>query len=166
MFIALNIFGLCVLFKDWSSFYNNHWGFIKLPLFLFSKPTLIYHQMVVFFHWRSSRECWNPSHTGRPNCSFKRAIYLFKFYPYCVCCIICHIECNCMLSCVWCPNNALSFACSYGMRYIAKVLKNSLHEKFPEASEDELLKVEMLRCWNQIMDKRCLCFTSDLFVLY
>uniref|UniRef100_A0A3B5PYU6 IQ motif containing GTPase activating protein 2 n=1 Tax=Xiphophorus maculatus TaxID=8083 RepID=A0A3B5PYU6_XIPMA len=29
----------------------------------------------------------------------------------------------------------------YGMRYIAKVLKNSLHEKFPEASEDELLKI-------------------------
>uniref|UniRef100_A0A3P9CCJ8 IQ motif containing GTPase activating protein 2 n=1 Tax=Maylandia zebra TaxID=106582 RepID=A0A3P9CCJ8_9CICH len=26
----------------------------------------------------------------------------------------------------------------YGMRYIAKVLKNSLHEKFPDASEDEL----------------------------
>uniref|UniRef100_A0A3Q2P197 IQ motif containing GTPase activating protein 2 n=1 Tax=Fundulus heteroclitus TaxID=8078 RepID=A0A3Q2P197_FUNHE len=29
----------------------------------------------------------------------------------------------------------------YGMRYIAKVLKNTLHEKFPEASEDELLKI-------------------------
>lgn len=29
----------------------------------------------------------------------------------------------------------------YGMRYIAKVLKNTLHEKFPDASEDELLKV-------------------------
>ncbi|XP_055017385.1 ras GTPase-activating-like protein IQGAP2 [Boleophthalmus pectinirostris] len=29
----------------------------------------------------------------------------------------------------------------YGMRYIAKVLKNSLHEKFPDASEDELLKI-------------------------
>ncbi|CAI5787416.1 GTPase-activating IQGAP2 isoform X2 [Podarcis lilfordi] len=29
----------------------------------------------------------------------------------------------------------------YGMRYIAKVLKNSLHEKFPEATEDELLKI-------------------------
>ncbi|XP_037537000.1 ras GTPase-activating-like protein IQGAP2 [Nematolebias whitei] len=29
----------------------------------------------------------------------------------------------------------------YGMRYIAKVLKNSLHQKFPEASEDELLKI-------------------------
>ncbi|XP_067087113.1 ras GTPase-activating-like protein IQGAP2 isoform X3 [Osmerus mordax] len=29
----------------------------------------------------------------------------------------------------------------YGMRYIAKVLKNCLHEKFPDASEDELLKI-------------------------
>uniref|UniRef100_G1TKE7 IQ motif containing GTPase activating protein 2 n=1 Tax=Oryctolagus cuniculus TaxID=9986 RepID=G1TKE7_RABIT len=29
----------------------------------------------------------------------------------------------------------------YGLRYVAKVLKNSIHEKFPEASEDELLKV-------------------------
>ncbi|XP_037338526.2 ras GTPase-activating-like protein IQGAP2 isoform X2 [Pungitius pungitius] len=29
----------------------------------------------------------------------------------------------------------------YGMRYIAKVLKNSLHEKFPDASEDELMKI-------------------------
>uniref|UniRef100_A0A8C6X7K2 IQ motif containing GTPase activating protein 2 n=1 Tax=Naja naja TaxID=35670 RepID=A0A8C6X7K2_NAJNA len=29
----------------------------------------------------------------------------------------------------------------YGLRYIAKVLKNSLHEKFPEATEDELLKI-------------------------
>uniref|UniRef100_A0A4W3GGH2 IQ motif containing GTPase activating protein 2 n=1 Tax=Callorhinchus milii TaxID=7868 RepID=A0A4W3GGH2_CALMI len=29
----------------------------------------------------------------------------------------------------------------YGMRYIAKVLKNSLHEKFPDSTEDELLKV-------------------------
>ncbi|KAG7278328.1 hypothetical protein CRUP_029933 [Coryphaenoides rupestris] len=29
----------------------------------------------------------------------------------------------------------------YGMRYIAKVLKNSLHAKFPEATEDELLKI-------------------------
>lgn len=33
---------------------------------------------------------------------------------------------------------------SYGMRYIAKVLKNSLHKKFPDATEDELLKVETL----------------------
>nr|XP_008101137.1 PREDICTED: ras GTPase-activating-like protein IQGAP2 [Anolis carolinensis] len=29
----------------------------------------------------------------------------------------------------------------YGLRYIAKVLKNSLHEKFPDATEDELLKI-------------------------
>uniref|UniRef100_A0A8C0ZXT9 Ras-GAP domain-containing protein n=1 Tax=Castor canadensis TaxID=51338 RepID=A0A8C0ZXT9_CASCN len=29
----------------------------------------------------------------------------------------------------------------YGLRYIAKVLKNSIHEKFPDASEDELLKI-------------------------
>uniref|UniRef100_A0A3Q3GBG4 IQ motif containing GTPase activating protein 2 n=1 Tax=Labrus bergylta TaxID=56723 RepID=A0A3Q3GBG4_9LABR len=29
----------------------------------------------------------------------------------------------------------------YGMRYIAKVLKNTLHEKFPDASEDELMKI-------------------------
>ncbi|XP_067885598.1 ras GTPase-activating-like protein IQGAP2 isoform X2 [Heterodontus francisci] len=32
-------------------------------------------------------------------------------------------------------------AIPYGMRYIAKVLKNSLHEKFPDATEDELLKI-------------------------
>uniref|UniRef100_A0AAY4BEY4 Uncharacterized protein n=1 Tax=Denticeps clupeoides TaxID=299321 RepID=A0AAY4BEY4_9TELE len=30
---------------------------------------------------------------------------------------------------------------TYGMRYIAKILKNTLHEKFPDATEDELLKV-------------------------
>ncbi|XP_030647761.1 ras GTPase-activating-like protein IQGAP2 isoform X2 [Chanos chanos] len=29
----------------------------------------------------------------------------------------------------------------YGMRYMAKVLKNTLHEKFPDATEDELLKI-------------------------
>uniref|UniRef100_A0A8C1KBI7 IQ motif containing GTPase activating protein 2 n=1 Tax=Cyprinus carpio TaxID=7962 RepID=A0A8C1KBI7_CYPCA len=29
----------------------------------------------------------------------------------------------------------------YGMRYIAKVLKDTLHEKFPDATEDELLKI-------------------------
>lgn len=29
----------------------------------------------------------------------------------------------------------------YGMRFISKVLKDSLHEKFPDATEDELLKV-------------------------
>lgn len=36
------------------------------------------------------------------------------------------------------------YACSYAMRYIAKVLKNSLHEKFPEASGDDVLKVFVL----------------------
>lgn len=39
--------------------------------------------------------------------------------------------------------SAFCFACSYGMRYIAKVLKNTLHEKFPDASEDELMKVKV-----------------------
>ncbi|NXR03444.1 IQGA1 protein, partial [Sagittarius serpentarius] len=29
----------------------------------------------------------------------------------------------------------------YGMRFIAKVLKDSLHEKFPDAGEDELVKI-------------------------
>ncbi|KAM8779145.1 ras GTPase-activating-like protein IQGAP2 [Rhynchonycteris naso] len=29
----------------------------------------------------------------------------------------------------------------YGLRYIAKVLKNSIHKKFPDATEDELLKI-------------------------
>lgn len=29
------------------------------------------------------------------------------------------------------------------MRFIAKVLKDSLHEKFPDAGEDELLKVRI-----------------------
>lgn len=32
--------------------------------------------------------------------------------------------------------------CSYGLRYIAKVLKNSIREKFPDATEEELLKVD------------------------
>lgn len=31
------------------------------------------------------------------------------------------------------------------MRFIAKVLKDSLHEKFPDAGEDELLKVSLRR---------------------
>lgn len=39
---------------------------------------------------------------------------------------------------------AFSFLWSYGMRFIAKVLKDSLYEKFPDAGEDELLKV---RSW-------------------
>lgn len=39
----------------------------------------------------------------------------------------------------------ICFPCSYGLRYIAKVLKNSIHEKFPDATEDELLKVDFSR---------------------
>lgn len=36
---------------------------------------------------------------------------------------------------------AFYFLRSYGMRFIAKVLKDSRHDKFPDAGEDELLKV-------------------------
>lgn len=35
------------------------------------------------------------------------------------------------------------------MRFIAKVLKDSLHEKFPDAGEDELLKVRGGR-WHRL----------------
>uniref|UniRef100_A0A673NPK7 Ras GTPase-activating-like protein IQGAP1 n=1 Tax=Sinocyclocheilus rhinocerous TaxID=307959 RepID=A0A673NPK7_9TELE len=35
----------------------------------------------------------------------------------------------------------LSFWSHYGMRYIAKVLNDTLHKKFPDATEDELLKI-------------------------
>lgn len=35
----------------------------------------------------------------------------------------------------------LSLSVRYGMRFISKVLKDTLHEKFPDATEDELLKV-------------------------
>ncbi|CAB1322084.1 unnamed protein product, partial [Coregonus sp. 'balchen'] len=38
-------------------------------------------------------------------------------------------------------DKVLNSIVSYGMRYIAKVLKNALHEKFPDATEDELLKI-------------------------
>lgn len=31
------------------------------------------------------------------------------------------------------------------MRYIAKVLKDTLHEKFPDAGEDDLLKVSFYK---------------------
>ena len=31
----------------------------------------------------------------------------------------------------------------YGIRYIAKVLKHSLETKFPDASEDDVLKVNI-----------------------
>lgn len=33
------------------------------------------------------------------------------------------------------------FPCRYGMRFIAKTLKDTLNERFPDATEDELLKV-------------------------
>lgn len=36
---------------------------------------------------------------------------------------------------------ALCLSLRYGMRFISKVLKDTLHEKFPDATEDELLKV-------------------------
>lgn len=34
-----------------------------------------------------------------------------------------------------------SVSVRYGMRFISKVLKDTLHEKFPDSTEDELLKV-------------------------
>lgn len=46
-------------------------------------------------------------------------------------------------SCLQQPYLPFSFSSSYGMRFIAKVLKDSLHEKFPDAGEDELLKVRI-----------------------
>lgn len=45
--------------------------------------------------------------------------------------------CSLALLTTFCPPH------SYGMRFIAKVLKDSLHEKFPDAGEDELLKVRL-----------------------
>lgn len=41
---------------------------------------------------------------------------------------------NLIFSCV-------SICCSYGLRYTAKVLRDALRTKFPEAIEDELYKV-------------------------
>lgn len=44
----------------------------------------------------------------------------------------------CCLMCSWaspCP------LLSYGMRYVAKILRTSLAEKFPNASEEEIDKV-------------------------
>lgn len=41
------------------------------------------------------------------------------------------------------PSHEFCLSHSYGMRFIAKVLKDSLHEKFPDAGEDELLKVRI-----------------------
>lgn len=46
-------------------------------------------------------------------------------------------------SCLQLSYLPFSFSRSYGMRFIAKVLKDSLHEKFPDAGEDELLKVRI-----------------------
>lgn len=54
----------------------------------------------------------------------------------------------------------------YGMRFISKVLKDSLHEKFPDATEEELLKVciqtdgglvELLTTFSW---RSCSCFLS------
>uniref|UniRef100_A0A671M9K6 Ras GTPase-activating-like protein IQGAP1 n=1 Tax=Sinocyclocheilus anshuiensis TaxID=1608454 RepID=A0A671M9K6_9TELE len=38
-------------------------------------------------------------------------------------------------------SNHLGFPCRYGMRFIAKMLKDTLNERFPDATEDELLKI-------------------------
>uniref|UniRef100_A0A8C2H592 IQ motif containing GTPase activating protein 1 n=1 Tax=Cyprinus carpio TaxID=7962 RepID=A0A8C2H592_CYPCA len=38
-------------------------------------------------------------------------------------------------------SNHLCFRCRYGMRFIAKMLKDTLNERFPDATEDELLKI-------------------------
>lgn len=38
----------------------------------------------------------------------------------------------------------MSVCLRYGLRYTAKVLRDSLHEKFPQASEEELYKVSSL----------------------
>ena len=35
--------------------------------------------------------------------------------------------------------------CRYGLRYIAKCLRNLLRQKFPETDEDEVLKVSYLK---------------------
>jgi len=42
---------------------------------------------------------------------------------------------------VVCVYFVLFVCCSYGLRYTAKVLRDSLKVKFPSASEDELYKV-------------------------
>jgi len=42
----------------------------------------------------------------------------------------------------WCKSvHLILFPCRYGMRFIAKTLKDTLNERFPDATEDELLKV-------------------------
>lgn len=64
-------------------------------------------------------------------------------------------------------HRAFCFACSYGMRYIAKVLKNSLHEKFPDASEDELMKVEALKSINIYFSTHSTVYLDcPLYMLY
>lgn len=47
------------------------------------------------------------------------------------------------------------------MRFISKVLKDSLHEKFPDATEDELLKV----CIEGILFFCLNCINSNNFHL-
>lgn len=42
---------------------------------------------------------------------------------------------------LWLVYSICVFYFRYGMRFISKVLKDTLHEKFPDATEDELLKV-------------------------
>lgn len=67
------------------------------------------------------------------------------FWSY-LACVIMHVV---MLILQWIAGNYFSgfvfypllFSCSYGMRYMAKVLKDTLHEKFPDSSDDDLLKV-------------------------
>lgn len=44
-----------------------------------------------------------------------------------------------------CLTLAVVLSLSYGMRFISKVLKDTLHEKFPDATEDELLKVQSIQ---------------------
>lgn len=47
------------------------------------------------------------------------------------------------------------------MRYIAKVLKSSLHEKFPDATEDELLKVDF---WGQTASSLFFLMPKGIFI--
>lgn len=45
----------------------------------------------------------------------------------------------------------------YGLRYTAKVLRDSLHEKFPQASEEELYKVSSIKGFISISRDGCVC---------
>lgn len=45
----------------------------------------------------------------------------------------------------------MSACVRYGLRYTAKVLRDSLHEKFPQASEEELYKVSTLFPQSEMM---------------